>query len=206
MSPSSSGLGRWPFTPETRVRTPLGMPFIRIIEMDDSLLYPIIYIPDSILAQTASLVTHIDDEIIALLDDMLETMYAESGIGLAANQIAVLKRLIVVDVSPSRDGSEAYQMINPEIISLSEESEPYSEGCLSIPGVSREVTRPIAGVFRYQSTDGEIQEIEADGLLARCIQHEIDHLNGVLFIDHLSRLKRHMIWKSFVKKEKLAES
>ncbi|MCH9853004.1 MAG: peptide deformylase [Alphaproteobacteria bacterium] len=169
-----------------------------------SLLYPVIYIPDSILTQTASPVTHIDDTIIALLDDMLATMYAESGIGLAANQIAVLKRLIVVDVSQTRDGSGAYQMINPEIISLSEETEPYSEGCLSIPGVNREVTRPIAGVFRYQSIDGEIQEIEADGLLARCIQHEIDHLNGILFIDHLSRLKRQMIWKSFIKKEKTA--
>ncbi len=169
------------------------------------LLYPIIYIPDPILAQTASPVTQIDDEIITLLDDMLATMYAESGIGLAANQIAVLKRLIVVDISQTRDGSGAYKMINPEIISLSEESESYSEGCLSIPGVSREVMRPIAGVFRYQSTDGEMQEIEADGLLARCIQHEIDHLNGILFIDHLSRLKRHMIWKSFVKKEKLAQ-
>ncbi len=169
-----------------------------------SLLYPVIYIPDPILAQTASPVTQIDDDIITLLDDMLATMYAESGIGLAANQIAVLKRLIVVDVSQTQDGSGAYKMINPEIVSLSEESEAYSEGCLSIPGVSREVNRPIAGVFRYQATNGEMQEIEADGLLARCIQHEIDHLNGILFIDHLSRLKRHMIWKSFVKKEKLA--
>ncbi len=168
------------------------------------MILPIIYIPGVVLTQKAEPVDEITPDIVQLLNDMQETMYAEAGIGLAANQIGLLKRLIVVDVSGTRDGQSVYQMINPEIISLSDEIAGYNEGCLSIPGITKDVERPISGVFRYQLPDGEMQEIEVDGLLARCIQHEIDHLNGVLFIDHLSRLRRHMIWKSFVKKAKSA--
>ena len=169
-------------------------------------LRPIQFIPAAVLLETAQAVEEVTPDIVTLLDDMVETMYAEEGVGLAGNQIAVLKRVVVIDVSGSRTGSHAYQMINPEIVSLSEETAPYSEGCLSIPGVHRDVIRPVMGVFRYQDIHGEIQEIEAEGILARCLQHEIDHLNGTLFIDYLSKLKRNMIWKSFSKKAKFSEN
>ena len=165
-------------------------------------LLPIRILPDPILKKIASPIEEITDKLIQTLDMMLHTMYAEKGIGLAANQVGILSRMIVIDTEQHNDFATAYQMINPEIVSLSDEQEPYSEGCLSIPNVSYDVVRPISGVFRYLDIKGDSHEIEADGLLARCIQHEIDHLNGVLFIDHLSNLRKNMIIKSFTKQQR----
>ncbi|MGC6536295.1 MAG: peptide deformylase [Candidatus Puniceispirillaceae bacterium] len=159
---------------------------------------PIIHVPDDVLRKTAQPVTTVTSEIRQLLDDMAETMYDAPGIGLAANQIGSLERLIVMDCGDD-DAPELWQMINPEIIWESEEQSKLEEGCLSIPGHNAEVTRPASVRARYMNIEGNICEMEADGLLAACIQHEIDHLNGVLFIDHLSRLKKSMIWKKVLK-------
>ncbi|MGQ4274763.1 peptide deformylase [Terrihabitans sp. B22-R8] len=161
-------------------------------------------IPDALLRQKAEPVTIFDDELRTLIDDMLETMYAAPGIGLAAPQIGIMKRLAVVDVSSREDGeAEApIALINPEIVWSSEEMSVYQEGCLSIPDVYEEVVRPERIRVRFLDRDGEEQEIEADGVLATCIQHEMDHLDGVLFIDHISKLKRDMVWKRFVKTAK----
>lgn len=159
---------------------------------------PIIHVPDDVLRKKAQPVTTVTSEIRQLLDDMAETMYDAHGIGLAANQIGSLERLIVMDCGDD-DAPELWQMINPEIIWESEEQSKLEEGCLSIPGHNAEVTRPASVRARYMDIEGKICEMEADGLLAACIQHEIDHLNGVLFIDHLSRLKKSMIWKKVLK-------
>ena len=147
-------------------------------------LLPIIHVPDDVLRQTAKPVHDITDKTRQLLDDMAETMYDAPGIGLAANQIGSLERLIVMDCG-SDEAPELWQMINPEIIWSSEDTSKLEEGCLSIPGHNAEVIRPAVVRARYIDIDGKDQEMEADGLLAACIQHEIDHLNGVLFIDHL---------------------
>ena len=157
-------------------------------------ILPIIHVPDTILRQTATAVQEITSQTRRLLEDMAETMYDAPGIGLAANQIGSLERLIVMDCG-SDEAPELWQMINPEIIWTSEENAKLEEGCLSIPGHNGEVVRPAVVRARYLDIDGTTKEMEADGLLAACIQHEIDHLNGVLFIDHLSRLKRNMILK-----------
>ena len=159
---------------------------------------PIIHVPDDVLRQTAQPVRDITDDTRQLLDDMAETMYDAPGIGLAANQIGSLERLIVMDCG-SDEVPELWQMINPQIIWSSDETSKLEEGCLSIPGHNAEVIRPAVVRARYTDIDGKAQEMEADGLLAACIQHEIDHLNGVLFIDHLSRLKKSMIWKKVIK-------
>ena len=161
-------------------------------------LRPIIHVPQDVLRQTAQPVTEVTSQTRQLLDDMAETMYDAPGIGLAANQIGSLERLIVMDCG-SDDAPELWQMINPEIIWESEETSKLEEGCLSIPGHNAEVIRPAMVKARYLDIDGKMQEMEADGLLAACIQHEIDHLNGVLFIDHLSRLKKNMIWRRILK-------
>jgi len=161
-------------------------------------LLPIIHVPQDVLRQTAQPVTEVTPQTRQLLDDMVETMYDAPGIGLAANQIGSLERLIVMDCG-SDDAPELWQMINPEIIWESEETSKLEEGCLSIPGHNAEVIRPAIVKARYLDMDGKMQEMEADGLLAACIQHEIDHLNGVLFIDHLSRLKKNMIWRRILK-------
>lgn len=161
-------------------------------------LLPIIHVPDDVLRQTALPVREVTQTTRQLLDDMAETMYDAPGIGLAANQIGALERLIVMDCG-SDEAPELWQMINPEIIWESDETATLEEGCLSIPGHNAEVKRPAIIRARYQDIDGNHQEMEADGLLAACIQHEIDHLNGVLFIDHLSRLKKSMIWKRVLK-------
>ena len=159
---------------------------------------PIIHVPNDVLRQTAKPVLDVTNETRQLLDDMAETMYDAPGIGLAANQIGSLERLIVMDCG-SDDAPELWQMINPEIIWSSDETAKLEEGCLSIPGHNAEVTRPAIVRARYTNIDGIEQEMEAEGLLAACIQHEIDHLNGVRFIDHLSRLKRNMMWKRVLK-------
>ena len=161
-------------------------------------LLPIIHVPDDVLRKTAKPVTEITPAIRQLLDDMADTMYDAPGIGLAANQIGSLDRLIVMDCG-SDDAPELWQMINPEIIWRSDEVSTLEEGCLSIPGENAVVKRPAMVRARYLDIDGAEKEMEADGLLAACIQHEIDHLDGVLFIDHLSRLKKSMIMKRVLK-------
>jgi peptide deformylase len=162
-------------------------------------------LPDPVLRQVAAPVSEVDDRVRALADDMLETMYDAPGIGLAAPQIGVLERIVVCDVV-TEEGAEPDPrvLVNPEIVFASEEMRTYEEGCLSIPDYTEDVTRPGRVVVRYLDRDGRPQEIEADGLLATCIQHEIDHLNGVLFIDHLSRLKRDRITKKFKKEARHA--
>ncbi|WP_297296356.1 peptide deformylase [uncultured Methylovirgula sp.] len=168
-------------------------------------LRPILILPDKRLRQKAQPIAAVDDAIRALMDDMLETMYAAPGIGLAATQIGEMKRLLVLDVAKRQDeeaSAEPMVFANPDIVWSSEELSTYNEGCLSIPEIYEEVERPARIRVRYLDRDNRQQEIEADGILATCLQHEIDHLNGVLFIDHISRLKREMISKKFVKAAK----
>ena len=157
------------------------------------------FVPDPILRKVASPVEKITNATKRLLDDMAETMYHAPGIGLAGPQIGELQRLIVMDCSRDDETDELWQMINPVIIQSSEESSILEEGCLSIPGHSSEVTRPDWVELKFIDINGKQQEIRAEGLLAACIQHEIDHLNGILFIDHISKLKRDMIWRKVLK-------
>jgi peptide deformylase len=161
---------------------------------------PIICIPDPRLKQVSAPVGKVDDSIRQLMDDMLETMYDAPGIGLAAIQIAVPKRVIVIDTA-KRENEDAHPLFfaDPEIVWSSEEMVACQEGCLSIPDYYEDVERPARVRVRFLDRDGKAQEIEADGILATCIQHEIDHLNGVLFIDHLSKLKRDRVTKKFAK-------
>ncbi len=170
----------------------------------------ILTLPDKVLRQISAPVTGVDHDIRKLMDDMLETMYDAPGIGLAAIQIAVPKRIIVVDVAKREagEGENADEVIekkspiflvNPEIIRISGDKSLYEEGCLSIPDFYAEVERPARVKVGYLDRSGARQELEADGLLATCLQHEIDHLNGVLFIDHISRLKRERVIKKFIK-------
>ena len=160
---------------------------------------PIQVVPNPVLRKVADPVETITDETRQLLDDMAQTMYEAPGIGLAGPQIGELKRLIVMDCSRDDEMNELWQMVNPEITQFSEESALLEEGCLSIPGHNAEVTRPIWVELRFLDTKGKEQQIKAEGLLAACIQHEIDHLNGVLFIDHISKLKRDIIWRKVLK-------
>ncbi len=157
----------------------------------------ILQYPDLRLRTPAKRVDVIDDRIRALVDDMFETMYDAPGIGLAATQIDVHERVVVMDVSESGDAPQV--LINPEIIQRSSDLDIAEEGCLSIPGYADDVERPEALVLRAQDLDGKVFEIEADGLLARCIQHEIDHLDGRLFIDYLSDLKRKRLRRRYEK-------
>ena len=165
---------------------------------DTAKLIPIVQIPDPVLRQIAKPVDEITDGVRQLLDDMTATMYNAPGIGLAAPQINVSQRLVVIDCGKD-DLPELYKMVNPEIIALSEEHSVLEEGCLSIPDQTAEVKRPTEVSIRYLDETGATQTLTADGLLAACIQHEIDHLNGVLFIDHISRLKRDMITRRVMK-------
>jgi peptide deformylase len=165
-------------------------------------LRTIITLPDPRLRLVCSPVAAVDDSIRALMDDMLETMYAAPGIGLAAIQIAVTKRVIVFDVAKREDETAApkpFCLANPEIVWASEELAVAQEGCLSIPEVYEDVERPARVRARFLDRDGREQEIEAEGILATCLQHEIDHLNGVLFIDRISRLKRDLIVRKYNK-------
>jgi peptide deformylase len=150
----------------------------------------ILVVPDPRLKTVSAPVAVVDDSLRALMDDMLETMYAAPGIGLAAIQVGEPVRVIVMDLD-HRDGERAPRyFVNPEILWASEETQPYEEGCLSVPDIYDEVERPAQVRLRYMNYQGETIEAEADGIFAVCIQHEMDHLDGVLFIDHLSRLKR----------------
>lgn len=156
----------------------------------------ILHFPDPKLRQKAAPVAEVDDEIRTLVDDMFETMYAAPGIGLAAVQVNVLKRVIVIDIS--EDKSQPQCFINPEIIQRSGD-EVMEEGCLSVPGIYEPVTRAKDITVRYLDREGESQELSVDGLLAVCIQHEMDHLEGKLFVDYLSEMKRNRIRKKMEK-------
>ena len=163
----------------------------------------IIKLPDPLLKTVCEPVTEVDGELLSLLDDMLETMYDAPGIGLAAIQIAVPKRLVTIDITRDDGPREPHFFINPEITWQSEELATYEEGCLSIPEVYEEVERPAECKVRYLDRDGAERELHCEGLMATCIQHEIDHLNGILFIDHISKLKRDRVIKKFAKAKKL---
>ena len=198
---------------------------------------PIIEVPDPRLKTISEPVAEVSDATRALMDDMLETMYHANGIGLAAIQVGVAERIIVMDISPSyreddaaeteveteveaeddKDDEEAAEarrwrdllkdekprfFVNPEIIWTADETRNYQEGCLSVPGFYDDVERPAQCTLRFLDYDGARQEIDCDGLLATCIQHEMDHLNGIVFLDHLSRLKRQMVIKKLQKAER----
>jgi peptide deformylase len=165
----------------------------------------ILIIPDKRLRLKSEPVTAIDKSARALVADMFETMYAAPGIGLAAIQIGVPQRVVTMDLAKKDDPPEPRVFINPEIIGVSDEKSTYEEGCLSIPEYYEEVERPSAVRVKYLDLDGKPQEIEATGLLATCLQHEIDHTNGVLFIDYISKLKRDMVMKKFKKVAKKTE-
>lgn len=162
----------------------------------------ILVAPDPRLKTMAKPVAVVDDRIRRLLDDMLETMYAAPGIGLAAPQVGEALRVVVVDIA-QKDGVRApLRMINPEIVWASEDRIPYEEGCLSLPEHYADVTRPRQVRVRYLDETGATRELEAEGLLAVCVQHELDHLEGTLFVDHISALRRGMILKKLQKLKK----
>ncbi|MFD2236963.1 peptide deformylase [Aureimonas populi] len=160
---------------------------------------PLIILPDPVLRQVSAPVERVDDDLRRLSDDMLETMYDAPGIGLAAIQIGEPLRMLVIDLAKEDEEKAPVTFINPEILERSDALSVYEEGCLSIPDYYAEVERPASVRVRYLDLSGQEREIEADGLLATCLQHEIDHLNGVLFIDHISKLKRDMVVKKFTK-------
>ena len=162
----------------------------------------ILTIPDPILRKISQPVNKVDKEIKNLMDDMLETMYGAPGIGLAAVQIGILKRVIVIDLSKENEKKNPIFIVNPEIIFKSDDLVSYEEGCLSIPNHFAEIKRPNTCKIKFLNYEGEQKELKADGLLATCIQHEIDHINGVLFIDYLSKLKKDLIIKKVKKQNK----
>jgi peptide deformylase len=171
---------------------------------------PILEVPDPLLRQISTPVEKVDDEIRALIADMFETMYDAPGIGLAAIQVGVPRRILVIDLQePEEEGGEPVKdprvFINPEILDSSEQEVPYTEGCLSVPDQYAEVDRPDRIRARWLDENGDSHEADIEGLLATCLQHEMDHLEGVLFIDHLSRLKREMILKKLAKLRKEQE-
>ena len=155
--------------------------------------------PNPILRKEADNVLNVDDDIRKLMDNMLETMYQAPGIGLAAPQVGILKKVIVIDLSKDDEPKKPFFIVNPKIIWKSEELSSREEGCLSIPGHFAEVVRPKKCKLQYLDYNGKKQEVEADDLLSTCIQHEVDHCDGVLFIDYLSKLKKDMIIKRLIK-------
>lgn len=170
---------------------------------------PIVEIPDPRLRLVSEPVAAVNDDVRTLVADMIDTMYAEHGIGLAAIQVGVAQRVLVIDLQEQEDEEgkpirDPHAYINPEILSVSEETSVCNEGCLSIPDQNAEVTRPASIRARWLDEKGAAQEAEMTGMLATCMQHEIDHLNGVLFIDHISRLKREMVLKKLAKARKAA--
>jgi peptide deformylase len=163
--------------------------------------------PDPVLKKASAPVPRVDEEIRQLLDDMAETMYAADGVGLAAPQVGVSKRVVVIDTSPRQEGQKLLHLVNPEILKTEGET-VFTEGCLSVPGEAEEVERAAKVWVRANGRDGRIFEVEAEGLLAIALQHEIDHLDGTLFVDHLSSLKRELIRKRMkkLKSERASET
>ena len=170
-------------------------------------ILPILEVPDPRLKTISTPVEVFDDELKQLVDDMFETMYAAPGIGLAAIQVGVPKRLLVIDLQDENENGETVRnpriFVNPEILDPSEDQSLYNEGCLSVPDQYAEVERPATIRARWQDVDGKVHEEAMEGLMATCLQHEMDHLEGILFIDHLSRLKRQMVLKKLEKARKL---
>ena len=158
--------------------------------------------PDPILRKKSDPLEKVDVELRSLMDDMLETMYDAPGIGLAAVQVGILKRLIVLDISKDKEKKDPLFLINPEITFLSKKMSVYEEGCLSLPGHYAEIERPTECHVNYVDYNGKKRELKTDGLLSTCIQHEVDHLNGILFVDYLSKLKKDMIIKKLIKHKK----
>ena len=165
-------------------------------------LREIIILPDKRLRLVSEPVKTVDAGVRALVDDMFQTMYEAPGVGLAAIQIGVPKRIVTADTAKKDEEKRPQVFLNPEVVWSSEDKASYEEGCLSIPEFYEEVERPTQVKVRYMDIDGKTQEIEANGLLATVLQHEIDHLNGVLFIDHISKLKRDRVIKKFAKAAK----
>ncbi len=165
-------------------------------------ILPIIVAPDPRLKAKCEPVERVDSGVAALMDDLLETMYLASGIGLAAPQVGVHKCVLVVDISPKDGPREPLCLANPQILAASEELQKHEEGCLSLPKYYADVERPARVSVRYLDRDNQTREIEADGMLAVCLQHEIDHLDGILFVDHVSALKRGMILRKLRKAKK----
>ncbi len=165
----------------------------------------IIIEPDPILRKKCLPLEKVDDNLQKLMQEMLETMYQAPGIGLAAVQVGILKRVVVIDISRDENKKDPLYLINPVITHQSKETSVYEEGCLSLPGQFAEIERPANCMVKYIDYNGKEQEIKADGLLATCIQHEVDHLDGILFIDYLSKLKKDMIIKKLVKHKKEIE-
>lgn len=163
---------------------------------------PLVILPDPLLKQTSEPVVTIDAELKTLIADMFDTMYDAPGIGLAAIQVGVAKRVVTMDLAGKDEEKAPMVFINPEIVWSSEEKKPWNEGCLSIPEYYEDVERPDRVRVQFNDMDGKGRVMEADGLMAVCLQHEIDHLNGVLFIDHLSKLKRDRCVKKFAKQAK----
>ncbi len=169
-------------------------------------ILPIIIAPDPRLKITALAVKKVDAEVRKLMDDMLETMHSANGIGLAAPQVGDHRRVIIVDISKEDEDPNPISMANPELAWVSDDDRTHEEGCLSLPEHYAEVVRPDAIRVRYLDHENKIRELEADGVLATCIQHEMDHLDGVLFVDHISSLKRNMILRKLTKMKKQAEA
>jgi peptide deformylase len=171
-------------------------------------LLPIITAPDPRLKVVSTPVETIDERLLRLMDDMLHTMYEEPGIGLSAIQVGVPKRIVVVDVAREGEERQPIRLLNPEIFWRSEEMATFEEGCLSLPEHYASIDRPEAVKVRYMDETGAECELEAGGLLSRCVQHELDHLDGILFVDHLTAVKRSMILRKLakLKKSKLRES
>ena len=167
-------------------------------------LLPILVAPDPALKKISAPVKQVDAGVRKLMDDMLETMYHAPGIGLAAPQVGVLKRVIVLDLAREGEEPQPLRIANPEVVWVSDDDATYNEGCLSVPEHYADVVRPAACRVKYLDQDNKQQEIAAEGLLATCLQHEIDHLDGVLFIDHLTSLKRNMILRKLLKAKKAA--
>lgn len=165
-------------------------------------ILPIITLPDPLLRQISDPIERVDDEVRKLADDMLATMYDAPGVGLAAIQVGIPRRMLVLDVIGDGERDHPLVMINPEIIKLGGEMRSYEEGCLSIPDVRVDIERPGSVEVRYVDRGGQLQTLHAKGLLATAVQHEIDHLNGRLIIDFLSRLKRDIIVRRFKKQAK----
>ncbi len=168
-------------------------------------ILPIIVAPDPRLKVKCKPVGRVDADVRTLMDDLMESMHADDGMGLAAPQVGVQKRVIVVDVTHSDAESTPLGMADPEIVRASDEVAVNEEGCLSLPEHYAEVTRPAEIRVRYLDRDNEIRELDAKGILAACIQHEMDHLDGVLFVDHLSALKRNIILRKLAKAKKAKE-
>jgi peptide deformylase len=165
-------------------------------------ILPILVAPDPRLKRKADPVEAVDADLVRLMDDMLETMYAAPGIGLAAPQVGILKRIIVVDVAREGEPPQPLCLANPEVLWESEDTNLHEEGCLSLPDMYDDIERPARVRVRYLDRDNQTREIDADGLLATCIQHEMDHLEGTLFVDHLSSVRRNMILRKLQKRKK----